>query len=152
MSFHYFPEVSFGPKYKNEWMNIELIWVRKTFYQSFILTTWSTIHHESFRGFFWQWLSIFSLKYLFSYFEWQTRLLISYLTFGQNIYKIFLMEKCSHWRKMCNIFIFHLVLEFQVKHSNKDPILTAHRNWTSILYTSDTKYITAYNYSKKKSF
>ena len=81
-------------------------------------------------------------SYLFSCFEWQIRSLISYQTFGQNIYKIFLIGKCSHWRK---------VFEFQVRHSNKGPTLTADKNWTSFFYTSDWKYKRAYKNLKRRA-
>ena len=49
---------------------------------------------------------------------------------------------------MCTIF--HSVLEFEVRHSNKGPTLTADKNWNSLFYTSESKYKRAYKNWKRR--
>ena len=120
---------------------IELIWVRKTFYKSFILTRWSTIHHESFRGFFGSHSAFFLLLI---FILWVTNTFINFLLNfrSKHLWNI-CNRKVLNWRKLCST-IFHSVLEFQVRHSNKGPTLTDDKNWISIFYTSDSKYKRAY--------
>ena len=135
------PEVSLGLTKMNEWNWIDLS--TKNFFIKVLF--WLGHHPPSTMNFsevFFGSHSAFFLLLIFIL--WVTNTFINFLLNfrSKHLWNI-CNRKVLNWRKLCST-IFHSVLEFQVRHSNKGPTLTDDKNWISIFYTSDSKYKRAY--------